>query len=66
MGYDVDINNCEYDKDLSNIIRAFQIHFSQNSIFRQGGLDILKDKDFDYSWDNFSQLTLNDIVNLNI
>jgi N-acetylmuramoyl-L-alanine amidase len=66
IGYDIDISDENYTKDLSDTIRAFQLHFSPHSIEMQGGLGYLKNLDNNFNWDSLSQTALDNIQKLNI
>lgn len=61
IGYRISISG-DLDKQTSDVIRAFQLHFNKVAIMEQGGYDFLTNPENIYEWYDQSDIILNNIV----
>lgn len=58
LGYGFLSMGDEYSKNFSDVLRAFQLHFAQKSIIRQGGYRYLQNLENIFEWDSISENVL--------
>ena len=63
LGYDINITG-DYDKQTSDVFRAFQLHFNPYAINAQGGLDYISNLENFVVWDENSNDILYDLVKI--
>ncbi len=57
IGYKIDITGI-FDDQTNYVVRAFQAHFCQKSIWDRGGIEYFKNPDSVFHWDELSELII--------
>jgi N-acetylmuramoyl-L-alanine amidase len=65
IGYKIEITGI-FDDQTNFVVRAFQSHFAQKSIWKRGGIKYFRNPDSDFVWDDFSHSILSTIKTQNL